>query len=191
MHPWIKLVVTLNRRTRRHTSNLLYISLQADGVNTEEWFQWLAAFTGLICRKYPDIELPALLQYLANQLKSSDSLDLLFLKEILTAMTVSEIGVGGLVGCCTILIQHTDPTYCLNFTDRARRWRATCRSTSWTRCRARGRCTSRCFCRASSGRRRARWPLAPAASWRPCSESRYQGHGVWWRLIMERAGGLY
>lgn len=61
---------------------------QEDGVNMEEWFQWLAAFTGIICRRYPSMELSALLQYLTNQLKSTESLDLLVLKEILTAMTV-------------------------------------------------------------------------------------------------------
>lgn len=69
-----------------------FLCQQSDGVNTEEWFQWLASFTGLICRKYADIELAALLQYLANQLKCTESLDLLVLKEILTAMTVRFLG---------------------------------------------------------------------------------------------------
>ncbi len=35
-----------------------------------------------------EVELAALLQYVANQLKSTESLDLLVLKEILTTMTV-------------------------------------------------------------------------------------------------------
>jgi len=26
--------------------------LQDDGVNLEEWYQWLAAFTGLLCKKH-------------------------------------------------------------------------------------------------------------------------------------------
>lgn len=26
--------------------------LQVDGVNLEEWYQWLAAFTGLLCKKH-------------------------------------------------------------------------------------------------------------------------------------------
>jgi len=25
--------------------------LKEDGINLEEWFQWLAAFTGMLCRK--------------------------------------------------------------------------------------------------------------------------------------------
>ena len=27
--------------------------LQEDGVNLEEWYCWLAAFTGRFCKKYP------------------------------------------------------------------------------------------------------------------------------------------
>lgn len=46
---------------------------------------WPHPRTPRACR---DVELVALLQYLANQLKSSESLDLLVLKEILTTMTV-------------------------------------------------------------------------------------------------------
>jgi len=26
--------------------------MQDDGVNLEEWYQWLAAFTGLLCKKH-------------------------------------------------------------------------------------------------------------------------------------------
>lgn len=68
-------------------------------MNMEEWFQWLAAFTGIICRRYPGMELRALLQYLVNQLKSTESLDLLVLKEILTAMTVRLTTKWGGVPC--------------------------------------------------------------------------------------------
>ena len=31
----------------------LLSALQADGVNLEEWYQWLSAFTGLFCKKQP------------------------------------------------------------------------------------------------------------------------------------------
>ncbi|GAB4813521.1 hypothetical protein N2152v2_000567, partial [Parachlorella kessleri] len=61
--------------------------LKGDGVNLEEWFQWLAAFTGLFCKKNNEVELSALLQYVANQLKATESLDLLVLREILFTMT--------------------------------------------------------------------------------------------------------
>lgn len=59
-------------------------------MNLEEWFQWLAAFTGLLCKRHGSdgVEVTALLQYLANQLKSTESLDLLVLKEMLATMTV-------------------------------------------------------------------------------------------------------
>lgn len=30
----------------------LWSCLQGDGVNLEEWFQWLAAFTGVFCKKH-------------------------------------------------------------------------------------------------------------------------------------------
>eukprot|EP00887_Chlorella_sp_A99_P001761 scaffold19.g1761.t1 len=66
---------------------ILRQKLKADGVNLEEWFQWLAAFTGLLCKKHPEVEVTALLQYLANQLKGGESLDLLVLKEMVVTMT--------------------------------------------------------------------------------------------------------
>jgi THO complex subunit 2 len=61
--------------------------LKEDGVNLEEWFQWLALFTGVVCRNQNGIEVTALLQYVVNQLKGSESLDLLVLKEIISSMT--------------------------------------------------------------------------------------------------------
>lgn len=93
--------------------------LKEDGVNLEEWFQWLALFTGIVSRNqrcelllrvgfYPtsvigqvyhgdhnylfltfcsNIEVTALLQYIVNQLKGSESIDLLVLKEIISTMT--------------------------------------------------------------------------------------------------------
>lgn len=61
--------------------------LKDDGVNLEEWFQWLALFTGVVCRNQNGIEVTALIQYVVNQLKGSESLDLLVLKEIISSMT--------------------------------------------------------------------------------------------------------
>lgn len=57
-----------------------------DGSTIAPWLQSLASFTGAICKKYP-LELIPLLQYIANQLKSKQSLDLLLLKEIVQKMT--------------------------------------------------------------------------------------------------------
>ena len=61
--------------------------LKEDGVNLEEWFQWLALFTGIVCRTQRNVEVTALAQLVANNLKQSESLDLLVLKEIITSMT--------------------------------------------------------------------------------------------------------
>jgi THO complex subunit 2 len=62
--------------------------LKEDGVNLEEWFQWLAAFTGVLCKAHgAAVEVAALLQYVANQLKGCEGLDLLVLKEIVGTMT--------------------------------------------------------------------------------------------------------
>eukprot|EP00889_Picochlorum_renovo_P001076 jgi/Picre1/28106/NNA_003513.t1 len=61
--------------------------LKEDGVNLEEWFQWLALFTGIVSRNQSNIEVTALLQYIVNQLKGSESIDLLVLKEIISTMT--------------------------------------------------------------------------------------------------------
>ena len=123
-------------------------------MNLEEWYQWLAAFTGLLCKKHgwvggcgwaggtqrgraqrcagpacraplpsatpraparclpcpttaptrpapprrsSEVEVPALLQYVANQLKSSESLDLLVLKEMVQTMTVRWRQGGGVL----------------------------------------------------------------------------------------------
>ena len=60
--------------------------LKEDGINLEEWFQWLSSFTGQLCRKHDEIEITALLQYLANQLKMGEGLDLLVLEDILSSM---------------------------------------------------------------------------------------------------------
>ncbi|CAD7086049.1 unnamed protein product [Hermetia illucens] len=57
-----------------------------DGTSLSMWLQSLANFCGAIYKKY-NIELSGLLQYVANQLKSHKSLDLLILKEVVQKMT--------------------------------------------------------------------------------------------------------
>jgi len=61
--------------------------LKEDGINLEEWFQWLAAFTGVLARKHESVEVTALAQYIANQLKGCESLDILVLWELIATMT--------------------------------------------------------------------------------------------------------
>ncbi|XP_020805921.1 LOW QUALITY PROTEIN: THO complex subunit 2 [Drosophila serrata] len=56
-----------------------------DGTSLSLWLQSLASFCGTIFKKY-NIELSGLLQYVANQLKSQKSLDLLILREIVHKM---------------------------------------------------------------------------------------------------------
>ncbi|XP_017047454.1 THO complex subunit 2 [Drosophila ficusphila] len=56
-----------------------------DGTSLSLWLQSLASFCGTIYKKY-SIELSGLLQYVANQLKSQKSLDLLILREIVHKM---------------------------------------------------------------------------------------------------------
>lgn len=56
-----------------------------DGTSLSVWLQSLANFCGAIYKKY-NIELSGLLQYVANQLKSQKSMDLLILKEVVQKM---------------------------------------------------------------------------------------------------------
>lgn len=90
--------------------------LKEDGVNLEEWFQYLSLFTGLMAKKHNDVEVNALLQYVANQLKESQSLDLLVLKEMITTMTgvqaifdISEPQMDALAGSLTLQAEVVTP----------------------------------------------------------------------------------
>ena len=56
-----------------------------DGTSISLWLQSLSNFCGAVFKKYP-IELTGILQYVANQLKSKRSLDLLILKEVVLKM---------------------------------------------------------------------------------------------------------
>jgi THO complex subunit 2 len=57
-----------------------------DGSTIASWLQNLSSFTGAICKKY-NMELVPILQYISNQLKAKQGLDLLLLKEIVQKMT--------------------------------------------------------------------------------------------------------
>lgn len=56
--------------------------LKQDGINVSLWLSSLASFCGHLTRKYPGVELTALVQLLVHQLKDSQSVDLLVLKEV-------------------------------------------------------------------------------------------------------------
>ncbi|RWS26655.1 THO complex subunit 2-like isoform X1 [Leptotrombidium deliense] len=56
-----------------------------DGATISAWLMSLSNFCGSVVKKYP-VELPGLLQFVANQLKAEKSLDLLILKEIVQKM---------------------------------------------------------------------------------------------------------
>jgi THO complex subunit 2 len=86
--------------------------LKEDGINLEEWFQWLAAFTGVLARKHESVEVTALAQYIANQLKGCESLDILVLWELIATMTgvapvfeVSDGQLDALSGSETLIAQ--------------------------------------------------------------------------------------
>jgi THO complex subunit 2 len=57
-----------------------------DAASISPWMLSLSNFCGAVVKKYP-VELPGLLQFIANQLKTKQSLDLIILKEIIQKMT--------------------------------------------------------------------------------------------------------
>ncbi|XP_003246335.1 THO complex subunit 2 isoform X1 [Acyrthosiphon pisum] len=61
-----------------------------DGTSISVWLQSTASFCGAIFKKHP-VELTGILQYVANQLKTENSLDLLILKEIVLRMAGVEV----------------------------------------------------------------------------------------------------
>ena len=64
--------------------------LKSDGQHVSLWLQALASFCGHLARRYQDVDLASLLQYLANALKDDQSVDLLVLKELIARMTGCE-----------------------------------------------------------------------------------------------------
>ncbi|KAJ7559201.1 hypothetical protein O6H91_04G074300 [Diphasiastrum complanatum] len=61
--------------------------LKEDGLNLSDWLQSLASFWGHLCKKYPSMELRGLFQYLANQLKKGEGIELVILQELIQQMS--------------------------------------------------------------------------------------------------------
>lgn len=62
--------------------------LKDDGVNISDWLTALCLFTSHAAKQFSGVDLVALAQYLANQLRAGEGLDLLLLKELVAVMTV-------------------------------------------------------------------------------------------------------
>ncbi|XP_023644586.1 THO complex subunit 2 isoform X2 [Capsella rubella] len=60
--------------------------LKDDGINLSDWLQSLASFWGHLCKKYPSMELRGLFQYLVNQLKRGQGIELVLLQELVQQM---------------------------------------------------------------------------------------------------------
>ncbi|GAB4828694.1 THO complex subunit 2 [Ancistrocladus abbreviatus] len=60
--------------------------LKEDGLNLSDWLQSLASFWGHLCKKYPSMELRGLFQYLVNQLKRGQGIELILLQELIQQM---------------------------------------------------------------------------------------------------------
>ncbi|CAH9146449.1 unnamed protein product [Cuscuta epithymum] len=60
--------------------------LKDDGLNLSDWLQSLALFWGHLCKKYPSMELRGLFQYLVNQLKRGNGIELLVVQELIQQM---------------------------------------------------------------------------------------------------------
>ncbi|WJX48474.1 THO complex subunit 2 [Trifolium repens] len=60
--------------------------LKDDGLNVSDWLQSLASFWGHLCKKYPSMELRGLFQYLVNQLKRGQGIELVLLQELIQQM---------------------------------------------------------------------------------------------------------
>ncbi|RLN72958.1 hypothetical protein BBJ28_00025185, partial [Nothophytophthora sp. Chile5] len=61
-------------------------SMKADGTHVSLWLTSLANFSGSFYRRYPNVELAGLLQYLIQRLQNWASVDLVVLSELLTKM---------------------------------------------------------------------------------------------------------
>jgi len=60
--------------------------IKDDGLHTADWLTALSTFAGSCCRKYNNIEIAGMLQYVGNQLKDGNVYDLLVLKDLVTKM---------------------------------------------------------------------------------------------------------
>mgnify|MGYP001125251770 FL=1 len=56
--------------------------MKSDGIAQSTWLQSLATFTGIVCKRYSAMEVPAILQYILNQLKAGNHTDLIVLQQV-------------------------------------------------------------------------------------------------------------
>ncbi|XP_042502720.1 THO complex subunit 2-like isoform X2 [Macadamia integrifolia] len=88
--------------------------LKDDGLNPSDWLQSLASFWGHLCKKYPSMELRGLFQYLVNQLKKGQGIELVLLQELIQQMAnvqytenMTEEQLDALAGSETLRCQAT------------------------------------------------------------------------------------
>ncbi|KAG6622161.1 THO complex subunit 2 [Phytophthora cinnamomi] len=93
-------------------------SMKSDGTHVSLWLTSLANFSGSFYRKYPNVELAGLLQYLIQRLQSWASVDLIVLSELLTKMgsclSLEDISVSQLeaqAGGPHLWYEPTDPKF--------------------------------------------------------------------------------
>ncbi|CEG37686.1 KEKE-like motif-containing transcription regulator (Rlr1)/suppressor of sin4 [Plasmopara halstedii] len=93
-------------------------SMKADGTHVSLWLSSLANFSGSFYRKYPNVELSGLLQYLIQRLLSWASVDLIVLSELLTKMgsclsleDISESQLEAQAGGPHLWFEPTDPKF--------------------------------------------------------------------------------
>lgn len=65
--------------------------LKDDGQHVALWFSALSSFTGAFCKRYQNIDLQVIMQYIMNKLKDGQSFDLLILRELIRNMSGIEI----------------------------------------------------------------------------------------------------
>ncbi|KAH7461447.1 THO complex subunit 2 [Phytophthora ramorum] len=93
-------------------------SMKSDGTHVSLWLTSLANFSGSFYRRYPNVELAGLLQYLIQRLQNWASVDLIVLSELLTKMgsclSLEDISVSQLeaqAGGPHLWYEPTDPKF--------------------------------------------------------------------------------
>jgi THO complex subunit 2 len=88
-----------------HLADTSRHKLQDNGIHISHWFQYLANFTGVFYRVYPQTELRCLIDFLLLRLKAGGSHELLVFNELLARMggcevleDISDAQLGGLAG---------------------------------------------------------------------------------------------
>ena len=88
-----------------HLADTSRHKLQDNGIHVSHWFQYLANFTGVFYRVYPQTELRCLIDFILLRLKAGGSHELLVFNELLARMggcevleDISDAQLGGLAG---------------------------------------------------------------------------------------------